>query len=112
MSHLINQNRSGTFFGRGSGRAETVIIKNLINVSYQMSRNFVAPQQDKLQANLLSEHTLKNKFFLKKNSVTEAYVLTILKHSVKGLRFLFLLCLYTFHQIAKKTFSLYLKVKI
>ena len=26
-----------------------------------MSRNFVAPQQDKLQANLLSEHTLKNK---------------------------------------------------
>ena len=61
MSHLINKNRSGTFFCRGSGRAETVIIKNLINISYQMSRNFVAPQQDKLQANLLSEHTLKNK---------------------------------------------------
>ena len=110
MSHLINKNRSGTFFCLGSGRAETVIIKNLINVSYQMSRNFVAPQQDKLQANLLSEHTLKNK--LQKNSVTEPYVLTILKHSVKRLRFLFLLCLYTFHQIAKKTFSLYLKVKI
>ena len=53
-----------------------------------MSRNFVAPQQDKLQANLLSEHTLKNK--LQKNSVTEAYVLTILKHSVNRLRFLFL----------------------
>ena len=33
MSHLINKNRSGTFFCRGSGRAETVIIKNLINVS-------------------------------------------------------------------------------